>query len=272
MLPVLFHVGNFNFGPLHVGDFPVHSWGLLLMAGFLLAVWRTANNGWRYNISRDDIWEISILGLLGGVIGGRLAFVGLNAGYFWAHPAQILALWEGGMTFYGGMGGGLLAGVLACRAKKVVVGNMGDLAALAFPIGYALGRVGCLLNGCCYGGACDLPWAVRYHEPNGTLSIPSHPVPIYSAIISVGIYCLLLPIEKNRTFKGQVLWAYITMYAVYRFFIEFFREGVTADVTSIAHLTQGQVASILLALFSAAIYLTLQQNAARRQTGQQAAA
>ena len=271
MLPVLFHVGNFNFGPLHVGDFPVHSWGLLLMAGFLLAVWRTANNGWRYNISRDDIWEISILGLLGGVIGGRLAFVGLNAGYFWAHPAQILALWEGGMTFYGGMGGGLLAGVLACRAKKVVVGNMGDLAALAFPIGYALGRVGCLLNGCCYGGACDLPWAVRYHEPNGTLSIPSHPVPIYSAIISVGIYCLLLPIEKNRTFKGQVLWAYITMYAVYRFFIEFFREGVTADVTSILHLTQGQIASVLLALFSAAIYLTLQQNAARRQTGQQAA-
>ena len=262
MLPILFHVGNF----------PVHSWGLLLMIGFLLAVWRTANNGWRYNISRDDVWEISIWGLLGGVIGGRLAFVGLNFAYFWAHPAQIPALWEGGMTFYGGMGGGLLAGVLACRAKNVVVGNMGDLAALAFPIGYALGRIGCLLNGCCYGGACELPWAVRYHEPNGVLSFPSHPVPLYSAFISIMIYLLLLPIERNRKFKGQVLWAYITMYAVYRFFIEFFREGVTAEVTTIAHLTQGQIASVLLALFAAMTYLILQQNHVRRQGSQAVAA
>lgn len=255
MLPVLFHVGNF----------PVHSWGLLLMAGFLLAVWRTAKNGYRYNISRDDIWEISIWGLLGGVIGGRLAFVGLNTLYFWSHPAQIFALWEGGMTFYGGMGGGILAGVLACRSKNVNIGDMGDLAALAFPIGYALGRVGCFLNGCCYGGACELPWAVRYHEPNGTLSIPSHPVPLYSAFISVGIYFLLLRVEKNRQWKSQVLWAYITLYAVYRFFIEFFREGVTAQVTNVAHLTQGQIASLLLALFAAAFYLTLQQKNTRQR-------
>ncbi len=262
MLPVLFHVG----------PFPVHSWGLLLMVGFLLAVWRTANNGWRYQISRDDIWEISIWGLIGGVLGGRLAFVGLNAGFFMHHPAQIFALWEGGMTFYGGMGGGILAGVLACRAKNVNVGDMGDLAALAFPIGYALGRIGCLLNGCCYGGACDLPWAVRYHESDGALSVPSHPVPLYSAIISVGIYFILARMEKHRQFRSQLLWAYITLYAVYRFFIEFFREGVTAEVTNIAHLTQGQIASLLLAIVAAFVYMTLQQKHSRNQAQTVAAA
>lgn len=254
MLPILFHVG----------PFPVRAWGLLLMLGFLLATWRAGKNAARYKIAKEDVWDIALVGLLGGVIGARLAFVGLNTGYFLAHPGEIPALWAGGMTFYGGLGGGILAGVLACRAKNINIGDMSDLAAVSFPLGYCLGRIGCLLNGCCYGGLCDLPWATRFHLQDGSLTAPSHPAQLYSALAAVAMYALLLPLEKTRRFRGQVMLAFVFLYGVYRFVIEFVREGVTADVTSVAHLTQGQVASLLLAVFAALAYAVLLQKATRQ--------
>lgn len=268
MLPELFRVGSF----------PVHSWGVLLMLGFLLAAWRAAKNAGRYKIAPEDVWDISLLGLFGGIIGGRLAFVLLNLfphngqpGYFVQHPGEIIAIWTGGMTFYGGMFGGILGGVIGCRLKKVNVGDMADLAAVSFPLGYLLGRVGCFLNGCCYGGETSLPWATRFHVhgPNGQdlLTPPSHPAQIYSALIAIGMYLALLPIERGRRFRGQVMWAYIFLYGIYRFFIEFVREGVTAEQSGIAHLTQGQVASLVFALVAAVVYTLKLRKATPTGTG-----
>jgi len=247
VLPVLFKIGSF----------PVHSWGLLLMAGFLLASWRAAKYGPRYGFAREDVWDVALIGLFGGVVGARLAFVALNSHYFLLHPAEIVAIWTGGMTFYGGLGGGILAGVLACRAKGMNVADMADLAAVSFPLGYFLGRIGCFLNGCCFGGVCDLPWAVQFHKPDGSLTPPSHPAQLYSAFISVFIYLALLPLERHRKFRGQVMLAYIFLYGIYRFFIEFVREGVTADPSGIGALTQGQVASLLLSFGAAVAYAFL---------------
>lgn len=255
MHPVLFHLGRF----------PVHAWGVLLMAGFLLAGWRAAKNGFRYKIAPEDVWDIALLGLLGGVIGARLAYVGLNLvtmqegggpGFLY-QPQMIFAVWEGGMTFYGGLAGGILAGVIACRLKKINVGDMADLAAMSFPLGYCLGRIGCLLNGCCYGGVCELPWAVRFERPDGSFTPPSHPAQLYSALIAILMYAALLPIERGRKFRGQVMLAYVFLYGLYRFCMEFVREGATAHVTGIFHLTQGQIASLILSLVSAVIYVFL---------------
>ena len=256
MLPELFHVGPVT----------VHSWGVLLMVGFLLAVWRAARSAPRYGIKPEDVWDVRLWGLLGGVLGARLVYVLLAWDDFRANPAAVFHIWEGGMTFYGGMGGGILAGVLVCRARGIRVGDMADLAALAFPIGYALGRVGCFLNGCCYGGACDLPWAVRFHDHTaaGGLTPPSHPAQLYSAIISVLIYFLLAGMEPRRRFRGQLMFAYIFLYAVYRFGIEFVRAGVTSTRSDLAGLTHGQIASLLIALVAAILYV-----AAARRTEQQ---
>ena len=252
MLPELFKIGSF----------PVHSWGLLLMLGFLLATWRAAKNAGRYNIAPETVWDIALFGLLGGIIGARLAYVGLNMPYFSKHPGEIMALWSGGMTFYGGLFGGLLAGAITCRFRGVNVADMGDLAAVSFPLGYFLGRIGCFLNGCCYGGVCDLPWAVRFHLPNGELTPPSHPAQLYSAFIAVLMYFVLTRIEATRRFRGQVLLAYVGLYAIYRFFIEFVREGATADMSGIGGMTQGQIASLIIAAAVAGIYA----HAVRRAT------
>lgn len=255
MMPVLFKIGSF----------PVHTWGLLLMAGFVLAAWRVAKHAPRYGFTREDAYDVSLWGLLGGIVGARLAFTLLNWSYYAAHPLQVLAVWDGGMTFYGGMAGGIGAGVLVCRAKRISVADMADLAAVSFPLGYALGRVGCFLNGCCYGGACELPWAVQFRPEHGPVTVPSHPAQLYSALAAVLIYLLLLPLERRRRFRGQVMLAFLQLYGVYRFFVEFVREGVTADVTSIAHLTQGQIASLVLSLVAAVLYVWADQRARRRR-------
>ncbi len=256
MLPVLFKIG----------PYPVHSWGLLLMLGFLLAAGRAAHNARRYQFTREDVWDVALFGLLGGVLGGRIGFVIQNLSFYAHNAGKILALWDGGMTFYGGMAGGILAGVLVCRAKKMNVADMADLAAVSFPLGYMLGRIGCFLNGCCYGGACDLPWAVRFHTEGG-LTVPSHPAQLYSAFISLGIYFALLPIERARKFRGQVMFAYLFLYGIYRFLIEFVREGATADVTNFLHLTLGQIVSLALSAFAAFLWVQASRRAVRGDNG-----
>ncbi|MDX1933923.1 MAG: prolipoprotein diacylglyceryl transferase [Capsulimonadales bacterium] len=256
MLPVLFHIGNF----------PVRSWGLLLMVGFLAGTWWAARNARRYGIAPEDVWDISLVGLFGGVVGARLFWVAQNLPYIARHPQEIAAVWTGGMTFYGGLFGGILAGMLMCRRKKVNMADMADLAGLAFPIGYFFGRIGCFLNGCCYGGECDLPWGTRFHLPNGTMTPPSHPAQLYAAVAAVIMFLVLRTIERRRAFPGQVILSFVGLYAIYRFFIEFVREGATADLAGIAHLTVGQVFSLGVAVAVAVWYVLAARRPVRSTT------
>ena len=226
----------------------------MLMIGFLLGGWRAAKNAPRYGLRPEDVWDVSLFGLLGGVIGGRLGFVIQEPG-FWHAPGQIFAIWTGGMTFYGGLLGGILAGLITCRVKGMKPSDMSDLAGMSFPLGYIFGRIGCFLNGCCYGGACDLPWAMRFRADDGTLTPPSHPAQLYSAFAGLVIYLLLLPLEKHRQFRGQLMYAFLFLYGIYRFLIEIVRAGASSDSSSL-HLpiTDAQVASLILSLVAAVLY------------------
>jgi phosphatidylglycerol---prolipoprotein diacylglyceryl transferase len=251
MLPVLFKVGSF----------PVHTWGFLLMLGFVLATWRAAKNAPRYGFTSEDVWDVSLIGLFGGIVGARLAYIAQNIPHFSQHPGEIFAIWTGGMTSFGGFILGIAAGLTACRFKGMNPGDMADLAAVSLPIGYGLGRVGCFLNGCCYGAACDLPWAVRFHLADGTTTPPSHPAQLYSAIAAVIMFAVLLPLEKNRQFRGQIMLAFLFLYGVYRFLAEIVREGATAQLSGILHLTTGQLASLAMAGAAAVGYAYLLKRA-----------
>jgi len=258
MYPVLFTIGRF----------PVHSWGVMLMLGFALALWRCVRNRDRYGLSYEAILDVAVFGLIGGVIGGRLVYVALNWGphldslgqpvnyWFSNHLADIPAVWNGGMTSFGGFGGGLIAGILACRARKVNVGDMCDLMAVSFPIGYGIGRIGCFLNGCCYGDECTLPWAVKFKWDDQVYRW-SHPAQLYSVAAAIVMYLLLLPLERGRKFRGQLMLAFLAMYGIYRFLIEFVREGATGSKTAILGMTQAQIASLIISVVCLAFYAYL---------------
>jgi phosphatidylglycerol:prolipoprotein diacylglycerol transferase len=227
------------------------------MIGFLLGGWRAAKNAGRYGFKQEDVWDVSLFSLLGGVLGGRIGFV-VQEPRFWERPQSMLAIWDGGMAFYGGLLGGILAGVITCRVKRMRVADMADLAAPSLAIGYIFGRIGCFLNGCCYGGVCDLPWAMRFtdeHAP-GVLTPPSHPAQLYSSIAGLLIYLLLLPLEKHRKFRGQIMYVFLFLYGLYRFLIEFVRSGASSD-SGITHLwiTDAQVFSLLLSFVAAGLYM-----------------
>ncbi len=233
MLPVLFKIGPFT----------LHSWGLLLLVAFLAATFRAVKRAPRYGIAPDAIWDCSLIGLLGGIVGGRLAFVAQQASYFASHPGEILAIWTGGMTSFGGLIGGVAAGVWAAKRRGIKVGDAADLTAVSLPIGYAIGRIGCFLNGCCHGSKCSLPWAVEFKHDGGVSTGLVHPAQLYSAIAGLLIYGVLVLLERRRTFPGQLLLVFMALYGVYRFLVEFVREGATAEVLA-AGLTTGQIASL----------------------------
>jgi phosphatidylglycerol:prolipoprotein diacylglycerol transferase len=255
----------------HIGPLPVYSYGFMLMLAFLAATAVATRLARQRGIAPEYVLDLTASVLVAGILGARLLYVALNLSYFRDHPGHVLRLWEGGLSFHGGLAGGLIAGLIFCRRRGISFLRMGDVVAPALALGYAIGRIGCFLNGCCYGAPTDLPWACRFHDPpiTGPLTPPSHPTQIYASIINLGIFALLLTIARRQRAPGQVLWSYLLFYAIYRFGIEFLRKGATAQVLA-AGLTHSQWASIAMVLIAGAVLMRLRDaepklGAARRE-------
>ncbi len=248
MRPILFNIGRF----------PVRSYGVMLMVGFLLCIWRTMRTcsrrmqtepeGSPRRIDADTIFDLGIWTLLSGLVGARVLFVLLDMGSFLKDPASIFKVWEGGLSLHGGLIGGIIAMLVICRAKRLSVPVVLDLSAPAFAIAYSFGRIGCLLNGCCYGIACDLPWAVRFPNENGHgLTPPSHPIQAYATIIHTGVYFFMNAWEKRPHRDGEMFWGYVAIYGVYRFAMEYLRAGVTSTyLIPSLHLTDTHLVSLAM--------------------------
>ncbi len=235
MHPILFQIGKF----------PIRAYGTLIVAGFMLGLWRAmrrcthllqvAPEGSPRRIEPDSVFDLAIPGLMVGLLGARLLFVALNWGSYSGSPVEILKIWSGGLSLHGGLLGGILYLVIFCRAKKVPLLAMSDICGISWALAYVVGRFGCLFNGCCYGGVCDLPWGIRFPDeryPGANPAIftpPSHPTQIYGSLFNVVFFLILARWEKLRRPDGEIFYAYIGMYGFYRFVVEYFRVGGTAD-------------------------------------------
>ncbi len=229
-----------------------------LLAGLL----RTLRASKRSDLTSEQVVDISLYALLSGIVFAHLASVALDLPYYLRNPSEITGLWTGmfsaegglrGLSFHGGFAGGMLAAWIYARRRGLSFVNVIDLFSPGLAVGYGVARIGCFLNGCCYGVPTSVPWAVRFvMDPvSHQLTEPSHPTQIYSMLASFAIFGILVLIERRRRFGGQVFFSYVGMYAVYRFLIEFLRKGVTADV-AFAGLTEAQVVSAVMLLGAAA--------------------
>lgn len=233
MYPVLFNLGKY----------PVYSWGLSLALAFVVGTVYAAFMGKKKGIHPDHIIDLALIACISSIIGARLLHVVLNLKSYLDYPASILQMRDGGLSYFGGLGAGVLGGWLYVKVKKLPVGKIADVVAPAVAIGYAIVRIGCLLNGCCYGEPTGLPWAIA----GGQDDVLRHPTQIYSVLYSVVIYGLLWLVERRKKFEGQVIWAYVGFYSVARFIVEFFRAGVR---DYFAPLTATQVLCIALAVLA----------------------
>jgi phosphatidylglycerol:prolipoprotein diacylglycerol transferase len=238
----------------------LHSYGLMLIVGFLMATWLSCVEARRRGYDPNLILDLALPLLLVTIICCRLLYVALNHHQF-SSPAEIIRLWDGGLSFHGAIVGAVI--VLAYFGVRSGLGfwKLADVVAPSVFLGYAWGRLGCFLNGCCYGGPSDLPWATvfRTEEHRHILTPPSHPAQIYSALLALGLFAFMyrarLQPQWNR-FAGQLTLLFLALYAVERFIIEVFRNGATAKTMfGLSWLTQAQFTSILGLIGIAALWM-----------------
>ncbi len=175
-------------------------------------------------------------------------------GFYLAHPAEILQVWKGGMSFHGGLVGVALAGWLFCRRRRIAPLALGDLLALAAPVGLGLGRLANFINGELWGRVTDAPWGMVFR---GAGPLPRHPSQLYEALgeglLLLGILWLLALRADGLRRPGEITGLFLVGYAAARTTCEFFREpdGLVA-VTGFV-LTTGQCLSLPMALIGIAL-------------------
>lgn len=252
MRPILFELG-----PLKL-----HSYGLLLVVGFFAGIWNACREAERRGYKADLVLDLALPLLLISVAACRALYVLLNLDQFHS-IAEVLRVWDGGLSIHGAFIGGFLVLWYFSSTRKISFALLCDLLSPSIFLGYFFGRVGCFLNGCCYGYACDWPWAMRFPDEHhrGFLTPPSHPAQLYSALMALALFFVMQRAKLSprfNQFRGQITLLFIALYAVERAVMEYFRNGVTAPhAFGIQALTAAQLVSIVALFVTAAVWLVL---------------
>ena len=248
MRPVLFHIGSI----------PVYSYGAMLMLGFGAGILWSVRDAKRRGLSPTDIVDFALTCLIAAIVGSRLVYVLLDYKTYLQDPLSAFMIWKGGLAFHGGLLGGILAAIWFCRARLIPFGELSEVTVPAVPLGYAITRIGCFLNGCCYGKPCSLPWAVRFpsEQMPGMLTPPSHPTQIYSAISSLLVFGIIVWARRWVKFPGQSLLHYLILYSIERFLIEFLRAPFPGRPEPLG-LTYAQWTSVLMVVLTGVVWWTL---------------
>jgi len=231
----------------YIGPLAVYSYGVSIAAAFCLSaalLWRDSK---RFGVPFDYVLDCLLWLLVGGLIGGRLLYVVLNFSYYAGHPLEILALRDGGMAFQGGMAASLLAVLACCRKRKISFGRLADLIVPYAALGQSIGRIGCFMNGCCYGKVLRKGWGVMFP---GEMCM-RFPVQLYSSAGLALIFLILIYIREKKYFNGAVLMSYLLMYSFFRFFVEYMRGD---NSVIFAGMTMPQFISFAVFVSSAVIF------------------
>lgn len=233
------------------GPFVVRWYGLAYVVGFALAafiIYAVARR-WKIGMGEDNLLTLMVCAIVGVVLGGRLGYVLFYGdGYYFSHPMEILAFNQGGMSFHGGLVGLLAGGAVAAKLTRIPFLTLADLGAIAAPMGLFFGRCANFVNGELWGAPTDWPIGVVFGGAAGMM--PRHPSQLYEAVLEgLVIFIVLfalsrkLPPRPQGTFVG----AFLVLYGIFRFLIEFVREpDVQLGYLWGGWLTMGQVLSVPL--------------------------
>jgi phosphatidylglycerol---prolipoprotein diacylglyceryl transferase len=236
MYPELFRIGSLT----------VHSYGLMMALGILVSTLALQREAPREGISADHILEAIIVAAFFGLIGSRILYIFLNWQDYSSQPLKLILTQFEGLTFYGALFGGVIALLVWSYWRKIGFLKMADLLAPYLALGYAFGRIGCFLNGCCYGKEATVPWALPINTADPVLR---HPVQLYAVFGGLVIYIILKLLRPRRPFVGFVMMALFALYGMLRFTTEFFRHGYEVSLG----LTTVQIFSLTLFLLSVVI-------------------
>lgn len=259
---------------------PIFGYGFMLFIGFSSATALAASRIRQIGMEADVIWDLMLWLLIPGLIGARINFLLAEGRELLASKQgagakliAAIALWDGGIVFYGCVAGGVLGLLAFCWKRSIPPLPLCDVIVPSLFVGEGFGRIGCFLYGCCFGRACSLPWAVQFPADSltysvlsrripvavdGNLTIPLHPSQIYSSIAAFLLAIVLGLYFRKRSFDGAVLGLAWILYPISRFALEIFRDDTRGILFLGFTLPLGQWVSLglLLTGIPAMIYFT----------------
>jgi len=218
-----------DFDPVffRIGPLAFRWYGLMYIIGFLSAYFiiRSGAKQRGMGLTKDDVSDLVFIVALGIILGGRAGYVLFyNLSDYLSQPLKVFAVWEGGMSFHGGLLGAILGGIWFVRKKKLSFWQMADIGFMTAPVGLGLGRIGNFINGELYGRATSLPWGIIFPDPRAG-GVPRHPSQLYEAVLEGPVmYLCLWLIGRRQVQAGTVFWSFIGLYGLFRFTVEFVRE------------------------------------------------
>jgi len=258
MHPILFEVGGF----------PVYTYGLLLAAAYLLGLQFALVRARARGLDPNRIMDLGIWIIISALAGAKLLLLIVDRGKFPMTTTGMIDLVRSAGVFYGGLIAAVVVALGYLWRQRMPIWTVTDVFAPGIALGHVIGRFGCLFAGCCFGRPTTVPWAITFHNEfaaqnvGTTLDVPLHPTQLYEAGAELLILGFLLMFErKGRPFPGRTFWAYILLYAVSRFVIEFYRGDPRGMVGS---LSTSQFVSILLAPVAIIMLIVLARSAGSR--------
>lgn len=247
---------------LDLGPVSIHTYGVLLAAAYLTGLWFAARRARARGLDGDRVTDLGIYVIVSALVGAKLLLIVVEFDHFRRDPSEIWTVLRSGGVFYGGL---LLAVVVAfwqIRRHRLPVWTTCDAFAPGIALGQAVGRIGCLMAGCCYGAPTDLPWGVTFTDPlaasntGAPLDVSLHPTQLYESGAALAILGLLLLAERRGPLPpGRTFWTYLLLYPAARFGIELFRGDPRGAVFEI--LSTSQFVSLLLVPLAVVMLLRL---------------
>lgn len=202
-----------------LGGISISTYFLLISVASIIGSLWFLKRAKRHELSALTAIDFNLIGLVAGFVGARLLHIYLEEPeYYREHPWHQLHLWNGGFVFLGGLIGGLIGTRIFCLLRREPFLLWADLAVLPLSLSYAIGRVACFLNGCCYGTHCELPWAVIMSGDT------RHPTQLYATGIEFMLLFGLLRIERHLKVPGTLLGLWLILHSLGRLMMEMLRE------------------------------------------------
>ncbi len=225
-----------------IGPFSIYSYGLMLVLAFIAATSLLTAQAKRQNADAEAIFNFCFTAFVSGVIGARVFYVMQNLGYYIKNPLEMVMLQHGGLSWFGGLMLGSVTGIIYLKKKKLPVYRTLDLIIPYVALAQAIGRIGCLLNGCCFGR--ETANAGIYFETHKAVLVPTQ---LYSSLALLAIYIALRFMQNKPRPRGEIFFTYLLLYSIKRFSIEFWRQD---NEIIFYGLTLFQILSIFIFILS----------------------
>ncbi|MCX7919868.1 MAG: prolipoprotein diacylglyceryl transferase [bacterium] len=234
---------------------PIRWYGVMLATGFIIGILYAMRRAKKEGVNPEKILDLSLWLIAAAIIGSRLLFVISYPGYFIEHPLEIIFS-RSGFSMFGGVITAVAVGIWYLARQKLPIWKIADIIVPGVALGEIFGRIGCFLNGCCYGKpALRIPWRVIFPYLNGLPAenfIPRHPTQLYYSLFALLTFIFLISLRKHKKFDGEVFWSYLILYSFLRFWLDMFR-GDEIDSLVLSYFTVAQLISIAVFFFSVGV-------------------